>query len=325
MIFFKSITITTAVLAFCLVVFGSYVRISDAGLGCPDWPGCFGILTVPESQIAIDKAMANFPGRVIVTEKAWIEMIHRYVAGILGLLILVIGFYAFKYRKILEINMLLPYSLLGVVLFQATLGMLTVTLLLKPIIVTSHLIGGMLTLALLTAISAQHLNKNSTLIIKNYLFFYIIRFSLVLIFLQIFLGGWTSTNYAGLACTDYPKCHGMWFPDMDFQNAFSINRDLGKTPEGASISLSALQAIQWVHRLGAIIVTLYFIYLSYALMKYKQLKLEATLLIILIIYQFLLGIANILLHLPVILAALHNFGAAALVVILTIINSKIKK
>ena len=325
MIFFKSITITTAVLAFCLVVFGSYVRISDAGLGCPDWPGCFGILTVPESRIAIDKAMANFPGQVIETEKAWIEMIHRYVAGILGLLILVIGFYAFKYRKILEINMLLPYSLLGVVLFQATLGMLTVTLLLKPIIVTSHLIGGMLTLALLTAISAQHLNKNSTLIIKNHLFFYIIRFSLVLIFLQIFLGGWTSTNYAGLACTDYPKCHGMWFPDMDFQNAFSINRDLGKTPEGASISLSALQAIQWVHRLGAIIVTLYFIYLSYALMKYKQLKLEATLLIILIIYQFLLGIANILLHLPVILAALHNFGAAALVVILTIINSKIKK
>ncbi len=325
MIFFKSITITTAVLAFCLVVFGSYVRISDAGLGCPDWPGCFGILTVPESRIAIDKAMANFPGQVIETEKAWIEMIHRYVAGILGLLILVIGFYAFKYRKILEINMLLPYSLLGVVLFQATLGMLTVTLLLKPIIVTSHLIGGMLTLALLTAISAQHLNKNSTLIIKNHLFFYIIRFSLVLIFLQIFLGGWTSTNYAGLACTDYPKCHGMWFPDMDFQNAFSINRDLGKTPEGASISLSALQAIQWVHRLGAIIVTLYFIYLSYALMKYKQLKLEATLLIILIIYQFLLGIANILLHLPVILAALHNLGAAALVVILTIINSKIKK
>lgn len=322
---FKKITLFSTIIAFCLVVLGAYVRLSDAGLGCPDWPGCFGTLTVPESQMAIKKAQHAFPDQAIEMGKAWKEMIHRYVAGILGLLILAVGYLAHKNKKSLKVNILVPYSLIGIVFFQAMLGMLTVTLLLKPIIVSLHLIGGMITLAILTYISCKHSNKNSKLILKKYSIFYIARFALILILIQIFLGGWTSTNYAGLACTDFPTCHDQWVPDMDFKNAFTILRNLGQTSEGLPISLNALEAIQWTHRIGAVVVFIYFGYLSYVLMKYKQLRLEATLLLITVGTQFIIGIANLLLHLPLILAVSHNLGAALLVVILTIINTKIKR
>ena len=205
------------------------------------------------------------------------------------------------------------------------LGMLTVTLLLKPIIVSAHLIGGMTTLAILTYISYEHFNENSKLILKKSIIFYMARFGFILIFMQIFLGGWTSTNYAGLACTDFPTCHGQWIPDMDFKNAFNIFRDLGQTSEGTPISLNALQAIQWVHRIGAITLVIYFGYLSYALMKYKQLRSEAMLLLAILAAQFIIGVANLILHLPMVLAVSHNLTAALLVVIITIINAKIKK
>jgi heme a synthase len=322
---FKKITLFTTIMAFCLIVLGAYVRLSDAGLGCPDWPGCFGTLTVPESQLAIEKAQYTFPDQVIENSKAWKEMVHRYVAGIFGLLILSIGFLAYKNKKSLKVSIVIPFSLLGLVFFQAALGMLTVTLLLKPIIVSAHLIGGMATLAILTYLSYEHFNKNSKLILKKSIIFYMARFGLILIFMQIFLGGWTSTNYAGLACTDFPSCHNQWIPDMDFKNAFNIFRNLGQTSEGTPISLNALQAIQWIHRIGAITVVIYFAYLSYALMKYKQLRFEAILLFIILVAQFILGVANLTLHLPIVLAVSHNLIAALLVIIITIINTKIKK
>ncbi len=205
------------------------------------------------------------------------------------------------------------------------LGMLTVTLLLKPIIVSAHLIGGMTTLAILTYISYEHFNKNSKLTLKKDIIFYMTRFSLILIFIQIFLGGWTSTNYAGLACTDFPTCHGEWIPNMDFKNGFNIFRNLGQTFEGAPISLDALQAIQWIHRIGAVTVIIYFSYLSFTLMKYKQLRFESMLLLALLAAQFIIGIANLMLHLPMVLAVSHNLIAALLVIIMTVINTKIKK
>jgi cytochrome c oxidase assembly protein subunit 15 len=322
---FKKITLFATIMAFCLIVLGAYVRLSDAGLGCPDWPGCFGTLTVPESQLAIEKAQHTFPDQAIENGKAWKEMVHRYVAGLLGLLILSIGYLAYRNKKSLKVSILLPYSLLGIVFFQAMLGMLTVTLLLKPIIVSTHLIGGMATLAILTYLSYEHFNENSKLVLKKNIIFYMARFGLILIFMQIFLGGWTSTNYAGLACTDFPTCHGQWVPDMDFKNAFNIFRNLGQTSEGAPISLNALQAIQWIHRIGAITVVIYFSYLSYVLMKYKQLRFEAILLLTILAAQFIIGIANLTLHLPMVLAVSHNLTAALLVVIITIINTKIKK
>ena len=322
---FKKITLFTTIMAFCLIVLGAYVRLSDAGLGCPDWPGCFGTLTVPESQLAIEKAQHTFPDQAIENGKAWKEMVHRYVAGLLGLLILSIGYLAYRNKKSLKVSILVPYSLLGIVFFQAALGMLTVTLLLKPIIVSAHLIGGMATLAILTYLSYEHFNKNSKIILKKSIIFYMARFGLILIFMQIFLGGWTSTNYAGLACTDFPTCHDQWIPDMDFKNAFNIFRNLGQTSEGAPISLDALQAIQWAHRIGAITVVIYFGYLSYVLMKYKQLRFEAIFLLTILAAQFTIGIANLTLHLPMVLAVSHNLTAALLVVIITIINTKIKK
>lgn len=322
---FKKITLFTTIMAFCLIVLGAYVRLSDAGLGCPDWPGCFGTLTVPESQMAIEKAQHTFPDQIIENDKAWKEMAHRYVAGILGLLILTIGVLAHKNKKSLKVNILVPYSLLALVFFQAMLGMLTVTLLLKPIIVSAHLIGGMTTLAILTYICYEHFNKNSKLTLKKDVIFYMTRFSLILIFIQIFLGGWTSTNYAGLACTDFPTCHGEWIPNMDFKNGFNIFRNLGQTFEGAPISLDALQAIQWIHRIGAVTVIIYFSYLSFTLMKYKQLRFESMLLLALIASQFVIGIANLMLHLPMVLAVSHNLIAALLVIIMTVINTKIKK
>lgn len=322
---FKKITLFTTIMAFCLIVLGAYVRLSDAGLGCPDWPGCFGTLTVPESQMAIEKAQHTFPDQIIENGKAWKEMAHRYVAGILGLLILTIGVLAHKNKKSLKVNILVPYSLLALVFFQAMLGMLTVTLLLKPIIVSAHLIGGMTTLAILTYICYEHFNKNSKLTLKKDVIFYMTRFSLILIFIQIFLGGWTSTNYAGLACTDFPTCHGEWIPNMDLKNGFNIFRNLGQTFEGAPISLDALQAIQWIHRIGAVTVIIYFSYLSFTLMKYKQLRFESMLLLALIASQFVIGIANLMLHLPMVLAVSHNLIAALLVIIMTVINTKIKK
>lgn len=322
---FKKITLFTTIMAFCLIVLGAYVRLSDAGLGCPDWPGCFGTLTVPESQMAIEKAQHTFPDQIIENGKAWKEMAHRYVAGILGLLILTIGVLAHKNKKSLKVNILVPYSLLALVFFQAMLGMLTVTLLLKPIIVSAHLIGGMTTLAILTYICYEHFNKNSKLTLKKDVIFYMTRFSLILIFIQIFLGGWTSTNYAGLACTDFPTCHGEWIPNMDFKNGFNIFRNLGQTFEGAPISLDALQTIQWIHRIGAVTVIIYFSYLSFTLMKYKQLRFESMLLLALIASQFVIGIANLMLHLPMVLAVSHNLIAALLVIIMTVINTKIKK
>jgi cytochrome c oxidase assembly protein subunit 15 len=325
MFLFKKITLFTTIMALCLIVLGAYVRLSDAGLGCPDWPGCYGTLTVPESQIAIEKAQQIFPDQAIENGKAWKEMAHRYLAGILGLLILAIGVLAHKNKKSLRVNILIPYSLLGIVFFQAMLGMLTVTLLLKPIIVSAHLIGGMITLALLTYISYEQCNENSKIILKKSIIFYMTRFSLILIFMQIFLGGWTSTNYAGLACTDFPTCHGQWVPNMDFKNGFSIFRNLGQTFEGAPISLEALQAIQWIHRLGAITLVIYFSYLSFALMKYKKLRFESMLLLALLVAQFIIGVANLMLHLPMVLAVSHNLTAALLVIIMTVINTKIKK
>ena len=322
---FKKITLFTTIMTFCLIVLGAYVRLSDAGLGCPDWPGCFGTLTVPESQLAIEKAQHTFPGQVIENDKAWKEMVHRYVAGLLGLLILSIAYLAYKNKKSLKVNILVPFTLLGIVFFQAMLGMLTVTLLLKPIIVSAHLIGGMTTLAILTYMSYKHFNDNSKVALKKDIVFYVTRFSLALIFMQIFLGGWTSTNYAGLACTDFPTCHGEWIPNMDFKNGFNIFRNLGQTFEGAPISLDALQAIQWIHRIGAITVIIYFSYLSFTLMKYKQLRFESMLLLALLAAQFIIGIANLMLHLPMVLAVSHNLIAALLVIIMTVINTKIKK
>jgi len=310
-------------LTLCVVVFGAYVRLTDAGLGCPDWPGCFGTLTVPESEAAIMEAQGLYPGSIVEIGKAWREMIHRYLAGILGLLILLISIVSYKIRSELKVRFTLPFIILALVIFQATLGMWTVTELLKPAIVTAHLIGGMTILALLTYLTHRHLGAISNTIIINPGIKFYIRFGFVLLFIQILLGGWTSTNYAALACTDFPTCHGSLMPDMDFKNGFSPFRELGMTASGEGLSIKALQAIQWVHRVGALVLTAYFIFMIYLLRNYPSTRFYRNFLLLVLLLQVVIGIANLVLYLPLFLATLHNFGAALLVIITTIINSRI--
>ena len=323
MIWFQRILVITTILTLCVVVFGSYVRLTDAGLGCPDWPGCYGTLTVPQSEEAISQALQHFPDSMVETDKAWIEMIHRYIAGILGLLILFIAVKSYKLRDEIKITLKLPFFILALVSFQAILGMWTVTKLLQPAIVTTHLIGGMTILGLMTFMTHRQLGTQINNDSINTHTMTIARLSLFVLFIQILLGGWTSTNYAALACTDYPTCHGSLIPDMNFKDGFSIFRELGMTSSGEELSLQALHAIQWVHRMGAIVLTALVLYLFYLLRNFPGLGFYRNLLLFLISVQFVVGIANLLLHLPIALATIHNLGAALLVIILVVINSRL--
>ena len=323
--FYKRLTFYATLLALIVVSFGAYTRLTDSGLGCPDWPGCYGTLSVPESIDQIEKAQAIYPDSPVEIEKAWIEMIHRYIAGILGIMILVIAFMSIRLREQINYSLKWPFFLLGLVIFQAALGMWTVTLLLKPAVVTSHLLGGMTVLGILTFLMHRNYGTHRENFVSNKFERKIIRFSLVLLFIQIALGGWTSTNYAALACTDYPTCHGSLIPEMDFYNAFTIFRELGVTSIGEPLSLEALHAIQWVHRIGAIVLLVYLLFVAYILKVNQGFNMWRNVLILVISLQFIIGIANLLLHLPIVLATLHNLGAALLVVILVGINSRITK
>lgn len=323
--FYKRLTFYATLLALIVVSFGAYTRLTDSGLGCPDWPGCYGTLSVPESIDQIEKAQAVYPDSPVEIEKAWIEMIHRYIAGILGIMILVIAFMSIRLREQINYSLKWPFFLLGLVIFQAALGMWTVTLLLKPAVVTSHLLGGMTVLGILTFLMHRNYGTHRENFVSNKFERKIIRFSLVLLFIQIALGGWTSTNYAALACTDYPTCHGSLIPEMDFYNAFTIFRELGVTSIGEPLSLEALHAIQWVHRMGAIVLLVYLLFVAYILKVNQGFNMWRNVLILVISLQFIIGIANLLLHLPIVLATLHNLGAALLVVILVGINSRITK
>lgn len=320
---FRRLSLFAALLALCVVVLGAYVRLSDAGLGCPDWPGCYGTLTVPQSEAAIKNAQAIFPHSTIETGKAWKEMAHRYLAGTLGMIVLAVCAFGWRSKQYLKVSPLLPSTLLLIIAFQAALGMWTVTMLLKPAIVSAHLIGGMTTLALLTWITHRHwsaISKPSAITPALKL---AIRGALIVLLAQVFLGGWTSTNYAALACTDFPTCHGVWVPEMDFKDAFHLVRELGQSANGGNLTLSALTTIQWVHRIGALVTFVYLGSLALMLIRIPALKNTALLLVLILIAQVSIGIANLILHLPLVLAVAHNLGAALLVIITVVINSKI--
>jgi cytochrome c oxidase assembly protein subunit 15 len=310
-------------LALCVVSLGAYVRLTDAGLGCPDWPGCYGTLTVPQSEAAILQAQTTYPDSAVEVGKAWREMAHRYLAGTLGLLVLAIFVVGWKARNEIKSSPYTSSFLLLLIGFQAMLGMWTVTMLLKPAIVSAHLLGGMSTLAVLSWLAHRHWGYYSDSIVTCQRQRLAIRLALVLLFMQIFLGGWTSTNYAALACTDFPTCHGAWLPDMDFKDAFHMVRELGLSKDGSALSLASLTAIQWTHRVGALVIFIYLGALGLTTLKYWQLKRWSVLLLVALITQIALGISNLVLHLPLVLAVAHNFTAALLVIIVVMLNSKI--
>jgi cytochrome c oxidase assembly protein subunit 15 len=298
-------------LVFFVLGLGAYVRLSDAGLGCPDWPGCYGHLVgVPDTAGEHAAAAAAFPGKPVDPGRAWKEMIHRYAAGTLGLLILGIAATAWKRRGPGDGTPWLATLLVAIVIFQGLLGMWTVTLLLKPAIVTAHLLGGMATWAILLTLCRQEFtaprprsqSSGPTPIGLT---------ALALILGQIALGGWVSSNYAALACPDFPTCRQSWWPEAEYHHAFQIRRELGQTAAGALLPMEALTAIHWTHRLGALAVLL--LVAAYAVALARAGRRGAGLAVGLALGgQVALGIANVLMQLPLPLAVAHNLGAALL-------------
>ncbi|GBG15531.1 cytochrome c oxidase assembly protein subunit 15 [Novimethylophilus kurashikiensis] len=312
---FRWLVLGTAALALCVVVLGAFVRLSDAGLGCPDWPGCYGHMAVPQA----DAALQAFPQKPLEAHKAWKEMVHRYFAGTLGLLIGGIAIASWRGKGRLPVTPVIPTVLVGLVLFQAALGMWTVTLLLKPVIVSLHLLGGMTTMALLMLL-ASLLESQPVRVPEGVKRLGIL--ALLLLVGQIVLGGWTSSNYAALACTEFPECHGSFWPAMDFGRAFHLIRELGLNADGTQLSSEALTAIHMTHRVGALVVFLALGWFGSRLLVLEQMRSWGRLLLGLLTIQVALGISNVLLSLQLPIAVAHNAGAALLLATMVVINSK---
>jgi len=299
-----------------VVVVGAYVRLSDAGLGCPDWPGCYGKLTPAQAVRDIARTVQAQGGEhgPVSLDKAWKEMGHRYLAGTLGLLILAIAVLACMRRE----SRLLAAATLAVVVLQATLGMWTVTLLLKPAIVTAHLLGGMATLALLVWFALAQWRHSPAPQLRT------LRLPAALglgaVAVQIALGGWVSANYAAPACPDLPLCLGQALPPMDFANAFHVVRELGMTPDGDLLSREALTAIHWTHRVFALVAVAAAGWAAWRAWCTRELRTLGALLAVALATQLALGIANVLAGLPLWLAAAHNAGAALLLACLVVLN-----
>jgi len=324
---YRVLVLGATCLAFVVVVVGAYVRLMDAGLGCPDWPGCYGAITPNHAAEDIARAVASQGGEhgPVSLRKAWKEMFHRYLAGTLGLAILAIAVLAWRNRRT-HARHLLPCALLALVIVQAALGMWTVTLLLKPVIVTLHLLGGMATLALLSWLALRELEWPRAFEpagrgrVRPWA-----AAGLAIVAVQIALGGWVSSNYAALACVDFPTCHGTWLPNMDFTHGFQVVRELGRTAAGTHLAYEALVAIHWTHRAGALVTLLYVGTLAWALMRMRGLAPMGVALAVLLAAQVALGIANVLAGLPLAVAVAHNAVAACLLVTLVMINFAVSR
>jgi cytochrome c oxidase assembly protein subunit 15 len=309
-------------LAFAAILLGAYTRLGDAGLGCPDWPGCYGHLTVPASEEHVaDKSYLE--QRALEPEKGWKEMVHRYFAGTLGLTILVIAVWSWRRRRRHpEQPVWLPTFLLGLVVFQAALGMWTVTLLLKPIVVMGHLLGGFATFSLLVLLALRSARPGPAAGDGRWRIAGAI--GLLVLIGQIALGGWTSSNYAALACIDFPTCHGSWAPEMDFDEAFVMWRGLGVNYEYGVLDHPARTAIHVTHRIGALVTFLYLGWLVLSIVRAGGSLVGAAALVGgLLVVQLGLGIGNVLLHLPLGVATAHNGVAALLLASLVYLNYRI--
>lgn len=328
----RVLTLVTLFLTFDLVIFGAFTRLTDSGLGCPDWPGCYGSASPVGAQLHIDAAQSAMPTGPVTHSKAWIEMIHRYLATGVGVLILVLTlstWVAFRDERRAaqgdrygaQISPWWPTVTLLWVCLQGAFGALTVTMKLFPAIVTLHLLGGLILLALLRAQSVRYgqLAENSAatrIALRTRTRIFVLA-AFALLWLQIALGGWVSTNYAVLACTDFPACHNSFWPDMDFRQGFTLWRELGASHDGANISFQALTAIHYVHRLAAYLVFAVLLALAIHLHRTPALRLQGRWLAGLTLLQAATGLSNVVLGWPLVAAVAHTGGAAALVVVLT--------
>ncbi|PWG61954.1 COX15/CtaA family protein [Spiribacter halobius] len=317
---FYRLSLAATTLALCVIVLGAWVRLTDAGLGCPDWPGCYGLIDVPRTAEEIAAANAAFPERPVEVGKGWREMIHRYLAGILGLLILGLAVFAWRQRRRPGQPRRLPWIILGVVTFQAILGMWTVTWQLKPVVVMAHLLGGLLTLSLLwwQTLRSRPLPAAGRLGGRPQLRL-LLAAGLTVAIGQIALGGWTSTNYAALACNEFPACSvGEWWPDdADFAEGFVLWRGLGVNYEFGVLDHPARVAIHLTHRLGAVVALIVLGALAWALWRAGGAgRVVGLALAGALVLQISLGVGNVVYSLPLPMAVAHNAGAALLLLVL---------
>ena len=318
-----------------LIVFGAFTRLTDSGLGCPDWPGCYGAANPFLAHADIVAAETLNPTGPVTVAKAWIEMIHRYLAMAIGVLIVAMMAQAwYQWRKSQgtrpEYKPGMPTFLFFFVCLQGAFGAWTVTLKLQPVIVTIHLLLGMGLLALLVwyggrqdqLISPVRTLSGSPTAMRKIR--WLAGISAVLLVVQIALGGWVSTNYATLACSVFPLCGGKLVPDMDFEHGFTLWRELGKTAAGHYIPFAALTAIHWVHRNAGFIVALVAGYTAWRAWGNVVLHKTARYIAIVLVAQIATGLATIYFSFPLTIAVLHNAGAALLVLLLTVLNYKAK-
>jgi cytochrome c oxidase assembly protein subunit 15 len=318
-----------ALLCFGVVVLGGYTRLSNSGLGCPDWPGCFG-------HIAPTGSAEHYASDADV-RKAWVEMIHRYAAGTLGIIVLIIAALAIRARREAGVNLWLAVTLVPLIIAQALLGKWTVTLLLKPLVVTGHLLGGLTTLGLLlwmwlTMRASDRPLEGDRILIGNRLVEGGQRarlwagLALAALGLQVFLGGWTSSNYAAVACPDVPKCQGQWLPEADFHDAFVLWRGLGINYAGGVLDHPARVAIHFSHRLGAILATIMLLLAAHAAFRGlgPGAKWAGVAVLAALAAQVSIGVFLVLRAFPLELAAAHNAGAALLVAATVLLNRKLR-
>jgi cytochrome c oxidase assembly protein subunit 15 len=312
---FRRLCLIATLVALCVIVMGAWVRLSHAGLGCPDWPGCYGHLTVGEAVENVDHANAAFPERPLEPDKALKEMIHRYAASGLVLLILAIAGLAWLNRRDPAQPMRLPGFLVALVVFQGLLGMWTVTLLVKPAVVTAHLVGGLATMALCWWLALRVDRTTRPPGERGLRRLAVV--GLAVLALQILLGGWVSTNYSALACPDFPTCQKSFWPEMDFRDAFILWRGLGIDYEGGVLDHPARVAIHFVHRLGALVTALVLGFLAWRAIRSgrsRAVRTAGAALATLLVVQWILGPVMVLKALPLELATAHN-GVAALLVL----------
>ncbi len=321
------LTVLTLFLTFDLVLFGAFTRLTDSGLGCPDWPGCYGSASPVGARAEIAAAQSAMPTGPVTHGKAWVEMIHRYLATSVGVLIIAITVSSWLQRRQIRrrgalvepISPCWPTFTLFWVCLQGAFGALTVTMKLFPAIVTLHLVGGLVLLALLCVQAVCHTHRAQdklTVGISPALRGGLILTG-VLLGWQVLLGGWVSTNYAVLACTAFPTCQGSWWPAMDFAQGFQVWRKLGMLQDGSHISFAGLTAIHYAHRLMAYVVLLALGIAAWRVGKIKELAPQARWLAGLALLQLITGLSNVVLDWPLLAAVLHTGGAAALVVALT--------
>ena len=303
--------------ALLVVSVGAYTRLADAGLGCPDWPGCYGFLTVPDQVEDVELAETRYPGAPVEFVKAWWEMGHRYIAGALLVLVFSMLVMAYRGREREDTPLALASVLMVIILCQAAFGAWTVTLKLWPQVVTAHLLGGFTTLSLIWLLFLRQ-GGFSQIVAALPAPTLLARVAFAVVVLQIMLGGWVSSNYAALACYDFPSCDGTYAPPMDLQQGFNIFQSVGPNYLGGIMTSEARTAIHWVHRIGAIIVLL--VVGGLVLQVVRQVAIVGYALLAALVAQITLGILNVVWVLPLLNATAHNTVGALLLLVLVTIN-----